>query len=986
MKPFYLAQTVYSLAIWLVILSLSMVSAYGGQASLTWDANTEANLGGYRLYYGQISRSYTANVDIGNKTSYTVTNLSDGATYYFGVTAYDTTKTLESATSNEVTTTLPIAVPVASFSATPTAGAAPLAVTFNDTSTGTVTGRSWAFGDGTTSTAQNPTKTYTAAGIYTVQLTVTGSGGSNSMTKTGYITVTAAAPAPVSSFSATPTTGNAPLAVTFTDSSTGTVTSRSWNFGDGTSSTAQNPTKTYTAAGTYTVQLTVTGSGGSNSVTKTGYITVTAPAPVSSFSATPTTGNAPLAVTFTDSSTGTVTSRSWNFGDGTSSTAQNPTKTYTAAGTYTVQLTVTGSGGSNSVTKTGYITVTAPAPVSSFSATPTTGNAPLAVAFTDSSTGSVTSRSWNFGDGTISTAQNPTKTYTAAGTYTVQLTVTGSGGSNSMTKTGYITVTAAAPAPVSSFSATPTTGNAPLAVTFTDSSTGTVTSRSWNFGDGTSSTAQNPTKTYTAAGTYTVQLTVTGSGGSNSVTKTGYITVTAPAAPVSSFSATPTTGPAPLAVTFANSSTGTGPLTYVWTFGDGGTSTAQNPAHTYATLGTYAVSLTVTDSNSTKNTKTLTGYITVSAASAGSGLVAAYNFEEASGTTVVDASGKGNHGIISGATRTTSGKFGNDLSLNGTSNWVTVNDSATLDLTTGMTLEAWVYPTTNTGNRSVLIKENAPGNSVYYLYANTSDDSNNTPLGGGVYGGQYQFVHGVSRLASSAWSHVTVTYDGVTERLYVNGQQVGTKAQAGSMGVSGAPLRIGGNSIWGEYFKGRIDEVRIYNRALSATEIQTDINTAVETSSPPKLLLGNQTLDVAVADSLPQGKAAAFQTSASVTGQVTSLRVYVDTGSGSTKLVAGIYRDSNGHPGALVAKGTLSSPVAGSWNKVRMPATAVTAGTRYWIAILSPNGSLKFRGKMGSTAGLGEMSASTTLTTLPSSWTTGTSSSGGPLSGYAAGY
>jgi PKD repeat protein len=542
-------------------------------------------------------------------------------------------------------------------------------------------------------------------------------------------------------------------------------------------------------------------------------------------------------------------------------------------------------------------------------------------------------------------------------------------------------------APVAGFSATPTTGTAPLTVNFTDSSTGSITSRSWAFGDGTTSTAQNPTKIYTntttTARTYTATLTVSNASGSRTASKT--ITVAAGAGPlVANFSATPTSGPAPLAVTFANASTGTGSLTYSWTFGDGGTSTLQNPAHTYGTAGTYAVSLTTTDPTGTKNTKTQSGYINVSAASAGGGLVAAYNFEEASGTTVVDASGKGNHGILTGAARSTSGKFGNDLSFNGTSNWVTVNDSATLDLTTGMTLEAWVYPTTNTGNRSVLIKENAPGNSVYYLYANTSDSSANTPLGGGVFAGQYQYAQGSSTLSPNAWAHVAVTYDGTNERLYVNGNQVATKAQAGSMGVSGAPLRIGGNSMWGEYFQGRIDEIRVYNRALSVTEIQTDSNTAVEISSPPKLLLGNQTVGT-VADSLPQRVAAAFRTSAAVTGQVTSLPVYVDTGSASTQLVAGIYQDNNGHPGALVAQGTLSSPVAGSWNKVRLPATAVTAGTPYWIAILSPNGVLKFRDKVGSTAGPGETSASTSLTTLPSNWS-GTTWSNGPLSGYAAGY
>ena len=640
------------------------------------------------------------------------------------------------------------------------------------------------------------------------------------------------------------------------------------------------------------------------------------------------------------------------------------------------------SANSNEVSKALSVVVSA-----DFSADKTTGTGSLTVNFTDLST-NATAWSWNFGDGGTSTAQNPSHTY-AAGTYTVSLTASGPTGSTPSTKTitGYITVSAATTAPKAIFTTSSTVGPEPLTVILTDQSTGSISSRVWNFGDGTGTTvttAQTFVRNYAYRSTpYTVSLTVTGSAGTNTTTQT----ITAQAVqPQANFSATPTTGMAPMTTNFTNTSTGT-ITSYAWNFGDGGTSTATNPSYTYAKAGTYAVSLTANGPTGvTPNTKTIAAYVTVSEATAGiAGLVAAYNFEEAKGGTVVDASGNGNHGVLSGAKRTASGKFGRDLSFDGSNDWVTVNDSATLDLTTSMTLEAWVYPTTVSGNRTVLVKENAPGNSVYYLYANTSDDSANTPLGGGVFAGQYQFVHGGSTLTANAWSHVAITYNGTTERLYVNGNQVASKAQTGSIGGSSGALRIGGNSMWGEYFKGRIDEIRIYNRALSATEIQTDRNTAVATSSPPKLLLGNQTIG-SVADSIPQRMAAAFRTTASVTGQVTSLPVYVDTASASTKLVAGIYRNNNGHPGALLAKGTLNYPIAGVWNKVLLPATTVSAGTTYWVAILSPNGMLKFRDKAGSTAQPSETSASTTLTTLPSTWATGTISTNGPLSGYGAGY
>ncbi len=162
-------------------------------------------------------------------------------------------------------------------------------------------------------------------------------------------------------------------------------------------------------------------------------------APTANFTASPTSGCAPLTVNFTDQSTGDITSWSWDFGDGTTSTEQNPTHTYNSAGTYTVSLTVTGPGGSDTETKVDYITVSEP-PVADFVGSPTSGNAPLTVNFTDQSTGNPTSWSWDFGDGNTSTAQNPSHTYNAAGTYTVTLTVSNDCGSDQMVKVDYITV------------------------------------------------------------------------------------------------------------------------------------------------------------------------------------------------------------------------------------------------------------------------------------------------------------------------------------------------------------------------------------------------------------------------------------------------------------------------------------------------------------------------------------------------------------------
>ncbi len=143
--------------------------------------------------------------------------------------------------------------------------------------------------------------------------------------------------------------------------------------------------------------------------------------------------------------------------------------------------------------------------------------------------------------------------------------------------------------PTASFTANPTNGTATLTVAFTDTSLGSPTSWAWTFGDGGTSTAQNPNYAYTVPGTYTVTLIASNAGGSTTSTQTNLITVLTPP-PVASFFASPTSGPAPLDVTFTDTSSGS-PTSWAWTFGDGGTSTDQHPGYSYVTPGTYTVTL-----------------------------------------------------------------------------------------------------------------------------------------------------------------------------------------------------------------------------------------------------------------------------------------------------------------------------------------------------------------------------------------------------------
>jgi PKD repeat protein len=293
------------------------------------------------------------------------------------------------------------------------------------------------------------------------------------------------------------------------------------------------------------------------------------------------------------------------------------------------------------------------------------------------------------------------------------------------------------------------------------------------------------------------------------------------AAPVTNFTMSPTSGVAPLTVAFDNTTIGH-VTAWSWNFGDNTSSTAQSPTKLYSEPGTYTVKLTATGGGGSA-TKTATNAIQVTSPASVNGLVVAYGFEEGAGSSVSDASGRGNAGTIRDATWTAQGRFGGALSFNGTSSWVTVNDSASLDLSAAMTLEAWVYPTgAMSGWRDIIIKEQ-PGGAVYYLSASSNAG---TPAAG-VTTATADILYGPSMLPANTWTHLATTYDGAAQRLYVNGVQVASRNHSGAVKVSGSALRIGANNIWHEYFAGRIDEVRVYSRALSASEIQATMNSAV---------------------------------------------------------------------------------------------------------------------------------------------------------------
>ncbi len=470
-------------------------------------------------------------------------------------------------------------------------GCAPLVISFQDQSTGDVAAWRWDFGNGSTSTLKNPSTTYFTAGTYSVSLTVSNQDGSNTLTRQAFVTVY---DRPAVQFTADRTTGCFPIQISFTDATTvGSASAKAtwqWDFGNGTQSAEASPKVKYDKSGNYTISLRVaTDKGCFATLTKPAYVHISGALQPSFTNTAVNRCQAPFPVQFTNGTTGPGTlSYEWNFGDGNTSAEKNPAHAYTAPGSYTVSLVTASSDGCrDTVRKTNLVTI--PAIRASFTAANTVcANQPQA--FTNTSSPAAQSTLWRFGDGGQATTVNASRSYATAGTYTVQLINRYNHCSDTATKD--ITVLARPKAGYSADSRSHC--KPPFTVRFSDASQNAV-AWLWRFGDGNTSAQQNPEHTYTAYGNYTVTLLVTNSDGCiDSLRQTAYIQVRKP---VISFASLPRQGCVPFATTLsANINTPDRVTSYSWNFGDGGTSTAASPAHTYTEQGSYPVSLTITTS------------------------------------------------------------------------------------------------------------------------------------------------------------------------------------------------------------------------------------------------------------------------------------------------------------------------------------------------------------------------------------------------------
>ena len=476
-------------------------------------------------------------------------------------------------------------VPIAQFSADQITACAGVPINFTDLSNyggSTIVSTNWDFGEGGQSTQQNPSYTYTSAGTYQVLLTVISVGGTDFELKLNYITINAN---PLASFSTSGNGCTVPFAVTFTNLSTiGAAMSYAWDFGNLQTSTTQNPgSVTYASAGSYNMQLITVNSitGCTDTATETLI--------VSDFTAAinaPATACVGETVLITDATTVGVNSWSWTSGDGQTSNLQTPSFTYPTPGTYTISLIAQNSISGCIDNATQDISIN-PSTVASFTADLTAGCAPLLVNFTNTSgAGTFT---WDFGNGQTSIlAAPPAITYAADGSFTVSLTSVNASGCSSSTVLNNMIVVGP---PTADFSSDLLNGCAPLSVQFTDLSFSVnpiadpIISWLWDFGDGTTFSGQNPPAHVYGIGTYSVSLTITTSNGC-SVTKTIVNAIEVGMIDLVDFSLFPIIECAKHDITFTDLSVISTPhtadeVTYDWSFGDGGTSTLQNPVYDF---------------------------------------------------------------------------------------------------------------------------------------------------------------------------------------------------------------------------------------------------------------------------------------------------------------------------------------------------------------------------------------------------------------------
>lgn len=523
--------------------------------------------------------------DFNDIFSPTDTSTAFSPTYFFhNIGIYDVTLTVYGQVC-AVTKTFPATIKInkalPTFSFTQSSNCFPMTVQFTDLTTNPgATSWNWNFGNGQTSTLQNPVITYTAPPAGNISLNVIDSNGCAGVKSKPNIFFLEA------HLATSDTGGCRPYTVSFSDSSDSSAVSWQWFFGDGTTSALQNPTHTYLQDSLYTVTLVTTfASGCMDTIVMPGLINVSSPH--ANFTSAAQAGCAPVLAQFNNTSTNGVTYL-WDFGDGITSSNNSPSHVYNIPGYYTVTLIAYNGGCADTTVKADYIYI--PGTYSYFTLTSTLNCLGNYTCFIDSSL-NATSWQWNFGDGYTDTIQNPCHLYSDTGSYIVSLIAYDSLGCQSFyTFPSLIDIH---PNAVAAGTVSDTLGCNALTASFNESAIYEV-SYEWHFGDGDTSTSANPTHTYQSAGIYYPYLIAFNPNGCSDTSATlGPVHVVQ--TPNAQFTPTAFSGCTVLNTTMQNTSTDTTVSVYNWTLGNGTSSVATSPIAVYPDSGIYTVTLIVTN-------------------------------------------------------------------------------------------------------------------------------------------------------------------------------------------------------------------------------------------------------------------------------------------------------------------------------------------------------------------------------------------------------
>jgi PKD repeat protein len=443
----------------------------------------------------------------------------------------------------------------------------------------------WDFGDGNSSTLENPKHAYNSSGYKDISLNVSNVYGSDNHNMNNYIDV-GYAPSPDFSCQSSAVLNHP---VTFTDISTNNPSSWLWIIGTDTL-TQQNPVYYFTNSGYHSVKLIACNKYGKSSITKTNIIEIL-DAPVADFYCSDSTGGIGSGgdqITFYDNSNGIVNSWLWDFGDGNNSTIQNPDYLYSSTGLYDVKLIISDGYNVDSITKINLIDIGIP-PIANYNASSDTTIIGNSIQFTNQSVNAV-SYFWDFGDGITSTLQNPTHSYNLVGNYTVKLLAANNYGTDSIVHSNIINVGDIPSATFNYYDSTKAIGDT---INFNNNTleiANQPNTYKWYFGDGDSSIIENPKHAYNANGFYDITLIASNIYGLDTIHRPNYIEIGDK--PVVGFIASEDTIAVGDTVFFSDTSTNN-PNQWLWLF-DGSWNNATTTANTYFvfdTAGIYNVKL-----------------------------------------------------------------------------------------------------------------------------------------------------------------------------------------------------------------------------------------------------------------------------------------------------------------------------------------------------------------------------------------------------------